>query len=168
MIDNTVLLESPGCTGVRIGGGKVLTAQHCVEDKYEVGDVYTGFTVDYISPDHDFAVLSGDTPRPLMRLPDARVGEHVYVVGYPVSVDDGEQHLTVTDGIVAGPVHNDQQRITAYAYYGNSGGGCWNDAGELVGILVQIRPFEGGYDGYPAPMPAHSYIVPTKYIRPVL
>lgn len=167
MIAHTMQLSDPGCTGVRIGGGKVVTAQHCVEDKYAVGDKYTGLTVEYISDKYDFAVLGGDTAQSPVPLVDAVVGERVYVVGYPVSIDDEEQYLTVTDGVYTGVVADYMQRITAYAYYGNSGGGAWNSSGELVGILVEIRPVgEGQYGIFP--MPAHSYMVPAKLVRDVL
>ena len=167
-ISHTVLLKDPGCTGVRIGGGLVVTAKHCMGSRHE-GDRHSGMTVGYISPDHDFAVLKGDAPIMSVWLRDAKIGQHVYAIGFPVSIDDGKQHLTVTDGIVAGPADSeDQERITAYAYYGNSGGGVWGDGGEVVGILVEIRPSGTADGGYPVPMPAHSYMVPISFVRDVV
>lgn len=165
-IDHTVLLDDPGCTGVRIGDGLVLTAKHCMNGRV-VGDIYSNFTVKYVSPAYDFAVMSGDGPTAGVILQDALIGEHLYVVGYPQSVDDLKQYLTVTDGIFAGPSSYDQERITAYGYYGNSGGGVWNDSGELIGILVTMRPSTATYgpSEIPVPMPAHSFMVPVRFIR---
>jgi hypothetical protein len=163
MIGRTVLLDSPGCTGIRVGGGHIVTAQHCVEGNYLVGELYTGYTVEYISPDYDFAVLAGDEPYMPATLTSAVIGEHVYVVGYPVSIDDNEQQLTVTDGVFTGATDGYLERVTAYGYYGNSGGGVWNDAAELVGVLVEIRPALDGWYGT-APMPAHSYMVPVDLV----
>lgn len=170
MLSRTVLLNDPGCTGVRIGGGQVLTAKHCIageDSSLKVGDDYSGYTVSYIDHDHDFIVMVGDRPLDRIRLPNALIGERVYIVGYPQSIDDSEQHATVTDGIFTGVEYEGMQRVTAYAYYGNSGGGAWNEAGELVGILVEIRPVGVGQYGV-VPMPAHSYMVPTRLIRGAL
>ncbi len=167
MAAHTVLLNEPGCTGVRIGRGLVLTARHCVEDRYLVGQLYSGYTVSYIDSKLDFIVMTGAAYIEPITMPSVVFGEHVYVLGYPVSVDDGEQHLTITDGIFTGVVAEGLERITAYAYYGNSGGGVWNDRAELVGILVQMRPAGEGEYGV-VPMPAHSYMVPVAAIRSVL
>jgi V8-like Glu-specific endopeptidase len=162
-----VLLVNPGCTGVRIGRGQVLTAKHCLDGR-GLGADYGPYTVKYVSWTYDYAVLQGDTAHEAVTLSDAVPGEHVMVVGYPMSIDDQKQHLTYTDGLYTGvETAEHMQRITAYAYYGNSGGGVWNDAGELVGILVEIRPASLGEYG-PVPMPAHSYMVPVRLVKGVL
>lgn len=166
MIAHTMLMKDPGCTGVRVGGGLVVTAAHCLNDRV-LGDLYTDLKVGYISPHHDFAVLSGDTPVSPVWLVDARIGERLYVVGYPGSIDDDTQPLTVTDGVYTGVTSGNMERITAFAYYGNSGGGVWSETGALLGIVVEIRPAGDGNYG-PVPMPAHSYMVPIRYVRSVL
>ncbi len=168
MVAHTVLLHDPGCTGVRVGNGEVLTAKHCIKERV-TGDAYDAYKVKYISPEYDFAVLSGDTQLPIVLMPDAQLGEHLYVVGYPTDINDGKQHLAVTDGVYVGTEWRNMQRITAYAYYGNSGGGCWNDAGELLGILVELRLTDATTgDKYPVPLQAYTYIVPVRYIRGML
>lgn len=171
MIAHTVLLEDPGCTGIRIGGGKVLTAKHCMDD-HPVGSVYTGFTVEYIDAHSDFAVLSGDAPATWVTMPDASEGERVYVVGYGMDINDGKQRRATTDGVYTGVEIDDSsgvlQRITAFAYYGNSGGGVWNERGDLVGILVQGRFTGATYNGYPVPFPCYQYMVPIRFVREVL
>jgi hypothetical protein len=168
VIAHTVLLSEPGCTGVRVGGGLVLTAKHCIEDRYDLNDTYSGFQISHISATRDFIVMAGDTFIKPVALSSALIGEHVYIVGFPMSIDDGAQALTVTDGVFTGREFEGMERITAYAYYGNSGGGVWNDAGELIGILVEMRPDSAGYHGLPSPHPAYSYMVPVRSIRGAL
>ncbi len=165
MVTRTVKLNGPGCSAVRIGGGRVVTAKHCVGSK-RIGDVYSDLVLEYLSPSYDFVILKGDVRLTKVVMSDAIIGEHVYAVGFPGSIDDGKGHLTVTDGVFTGVEDGYMQRITAFGYYGNSGGGgVWNNRGELVGILVEIRPTDATYDGYTAPFPASTYMVPVKYIR---
>jgi hypothetical protein len=162
MVDHTLLLEDPGCTGVRIGGGIVVTAKHCTKDK-AVGDHYGKFVVEYMNPDHDFSLLSGDDAVPPVFLTDAALGEQTYVVGYPVQAVDGEQQLTITDGVFTGATAEDLQRITAECFYGNSGGGAWNVMGDLTGIVVEFAAGDGDM-----PIPGYCYMVPIKYVRAVV
>ena len=165
MIAHTAKLD--GCTGVRIGGGKVLSAAHCLEDGMGKGDTYSGLTIEYVHSAFDYIVLTGDKPIERVRMPDAVIGERVYVVGYPVQLDESVQ-LTVTDGVYTGASDQYMERLTALAYYGNSGGGAWNEAGELVGIVIQIRPTDGSYGPFPSPFPGYTYMVPVDLIRPHL
>lgn len=162
---HTILLKDPGCTGIRVGGGLVVTAAHCV-DEMELGADYSGFKLGYVSPDYDFAVMSGDKEIDPVALVDAAIGQHVYVVGYPVSIDDGEQQLTVTDGVFTGAVDGYMQRLTSGCYYGNSGGGAWSASG-LIGVVVEIRPVADTQYG-PLPFPFHCYTVPAKLLRDVM
>jgi S1-C subfamily serine protease len=162
MIGRTVLLTAPGCTGVRVGSGKVVTAKHCIEGM-KLGGRYSGMTIEYIDAKLDYAVLAGDTAIPPVAIRNVLPGERVFVVGYPGSLDDDEQHLTVTDGVFTGVTSDGLERITAYAYYGNSGGGVWTEDAELAGILVEMRPAVDGAYGV-VPYPAHSYMVPISAV----
>ncbi len=168
MVAHSVQLHGNGgtCSGIRVGGQLVVTAKHCL-DEQAIGDTYSDLTIGYISPDHDFGVLTGDKEISPVAFVDASIGEHVFVVGWPLQLDTGETALTVTDGVYTGTGYEDMQRITAQVYYGNSGGGVWTEAGDLVGVAVEIRPIE--IEGYPPlPFPGYSFMVPAKLLRELL
>jgi S1-C subfamily serine protease len=173
-IRHTLLLDPPGCTGVEIGDGLVVTAKHCLDDGAVVGNPFgapdEAGEIAFISFRHDFAVIKYPrlpSPQTMIHMRPYVVGEHVYIVGYPLQLRSREQELTVTDGLMAGPVDDEgAARTTAEAYFGNSGGGVWGEDGALLGILVSINASPGL--GGPMPYPAQSYMVPVKYILPVL
>lgn len=170
-------LVPPGCTGIEVADGLVVTAKHCLNAAAAVGDNFGAEAspgkVAFISPDHDFTVIAYPTPfyshpRQFIKMRPGRLGEHVYVVGYPVQLRSGEQELTITEGIVAGPADSDgDARITADAYFGNSGGGVWADDGALLGVLVSINAMPG-LEGAPMPYPAQSYMVPIQVVMKAL
>lgn len=165
-IDHTVFLAKSGCTGVLMGADRLVTAKHCLPDGAKTGDSYEGGELLYVSPAYDFVVVKFPDARSAVRLHSATIGEHIYVVGYPVQLGSGAQVLTVTDGLVAGPVDAEgQARITAPVYFGNSGGGVWSESGELVGIAVSI--YAARIDGYQYPLPylAQSFMVPVSLIE---
>lgn len=154
-LKHTFMTESPACTMVDIGGGRVLTAKHCAE-RFGIGGQTDGGVVTYLSPNRDFAVLVDSkrvkNPVPSMRPPV--LGEHIYTLGYPVQVVDDTRQLTVTDGVVTGAVHDGELRITAPIWGGNSGGGAWAEDGSLVGITVS------GIRG----IPSNNYMVSAEDI----
>ena len=184
MVEHTVKLE--GCTGVEVARNVVVTAKHCLDDDAQRNDTYgASGVVWYVSPSYDFAVLvftryPFDYPplpgtrllRPLgvdyLPMRNGSFGEHVYAVGYPVQLGNLKSELTITDGIVAGPVeHDGQWRITAPIYFGNSGGGVWSEKGELVGISVSI--YAADVEGsYPVPYEGQAFIVPISLVLPHL
>lgn len=167
-IARTVYLEGSGCTAVAMGADRMVTAKHCAPDGAAAGDTYEGGILLFVSPTEDFVVIEVFDARHPVALHAGKAGEHIYVVGYPVQLGNGEQDLTVTDGIIAGPISRDlQHRITAPVYFGNSGGGVWSDRGELVGIAVSI--FAAHIDnGRPIPYAGQSFMVPVSSIRPYL
>jgi S1-C subfamily serine protease len=113
------------------------------------------------SPKLDFAVFVNQEwlKHPNLELRNPRLGEHVYTVGYPLQLATGDQELTVTDGVAAGPLDEDGYlRITAPIYFGNSGGGCWAEDGSLLGITVS------GFLG----MPGMNYMVGAEDLAAVL
>lgn len=162
-LKHTVLMEE-GCTAVAVGKGLMVTAAHCV-DKYMLGtDTSIGYLVydgSMVVPERDFAITFDtsrlDDPKAELRKPV--FGEHVFALGYPMQLATDTQELTVTDGLVAGPIDDDGQwRFTAPIYFGSSGGGVWGSDGCLVGISVS---------GY-MKMQGMYYMVPASDIQPKL
>lgn len=159
-IAHTHLMVKEGCTAVDIGKGLLLTAEHCVDHLKRGEDSSMGM-VAYADPVVDFAILfdTGRLDMPVVRMRSARVGEHVWAIGYPVQVVTKEQQLTVTDGVMTGADDGEgHPRFTAPIYFGNSGGGVWSDDGALVGISVS---------GVLA-MPGCNFLVDVKDIVPWL
>lgn len=135
---HTRFMPDPGCTAVDIGGGRVVTAKHCV-DEVDIGAKTAIGVLTYRDPDHDFAFLVNQewVKHPAANLRAPILGEHVYAVGYPMQLSTDTQELTVTDGVVCGPSDEEGHlRFTAPIYFGNSGGGVWAEDGSLVGISV--------------------------------
>lgn len=86
-------------------------------------------------PAHKVAKLAAHTPE---------IGEHVNIVGQPVGM-----YWTYIQGNVSAYRGADMlkgkddkgpwMQVAAPVYFGNSGGGCFNDYGELVGIADWIK-----------------------------
>ena len=86
-------------------------------------------------PKHKVAKVAATTPE---------IGEHVNMVGQPVGM-----YWTYIDGKVSAYRGEDMlkgkddkgpwMQVAAPIYFGNSGGGCFNDYGELVGIADWIK-----------------------------
>lgn len=165
-VDHTELLYPPGCTGVEVARGLVVTAKHCIEEGQKAGDNFkAGGLLAYVSPKYDFVIVVKQIRYgfDFINMRSATPGEHLYLVGYPQQVRNGKQSLTITDGIFTGVVDGDgSERISAPAYFGNSGGGVWGDDGALVGILVNGDFAETGR--WPMPYPAASYMVPIVQV----
>ncbi len=149
------------CSGVWVAKYTILTARHCVADvkrgelvDYVVrGDVYPGasaresdsvvvrhsqlFSVD---EDHDLALLAAVSP-PSHAVADvtldaARAGQRVFTMGHPLG-----QMWSYSSGEVASiryvTSHGHEilfVQATSPISGGNSGGGLFNDFGELVGV----------------------------------
>ena len=64
---------------------------------------------------------------------DTNVGDDVYVCGHPLGV-----HYNITAGIVSN-LHDDHLMVVdASVTFGNSGGGVYNQYGELIGICSSV------------------------------
>ncbi len=163
-IAHSVFLANSGCSAVALGAGKFATAKHCAPDDAKAGDAYEGGILTHVSPSYDFVVFAAPDQRLRIALRAPRVGEHVWVVGFPMQLGSGDQELTVTDGVVAGPVNSDgEARITAPVYFGNSGGGVWGDDGALLGLAVSIYAYTPG-GARPVPYVGQSFMVPANLI----
>ncbi len=100
---------------------------------------------------HKIARLADKTPE---------AGEHVNIVGHP-----GGLYWTYTSGVVAAIRTDDKDDIKApfiqvsgFLYFGNSGGGMFNDFGELEGVASMMS----------SRVPGCSYFISTETIRSVL
>ncbi|MBT4929525.1 MAG: trypsin-like peptidase domain-containing protein [Flavobacteriales bacterium] len=77
---------------------------------------------------------------------DVRLGQEVYTMGYPISTKMGE-NMKVVDGIISSltGAQDDQKYIqtTLPVWYGNSGGPCFNDRGQLIGLVTSVMYHQG-------------------------
>ncbi|MES2373560.1 MAG: trypsin-like peptidase domain-containing protein [Bacteroidota bacterium] len=100
---------------------------------------------------------------------DAKLGQWVLAVGYPLNLD-----VTVTAGIVSAKSRsigiNDRQSNSAIESFiqtdaavnpGNSGGALINTNGELIGINSAIASPTGSYAGY-------SYAIPVNIVKKIV
>ncbi len=134
----------------------VLTAHHCIDGQDNgiyISTAYDGIIrkmlVVKIKSELDLALIISQEPMgrngPYVRFAkkDPKVGEEIWVIGCP----SGEPRV-VTNGIVSKKQKSSDRvrnylRITAPAYYGNSGGGIFNKRGQLTGVLTNM---EMGYN----------------------
>lgn len=111
---------------------------------------------------HDLPVM------PLGNSDDARLGQWVLAIGYPLNLD-----VTVTEGIIsaksrniginrqgAAPVESFIQTDAA-VNPGSSGGALININGELIGINAAIASPTGSFAGY-------AYSIPSNLVRKVV
>jgi len=96
-----------------------------------------------------------------------RIGDHVWLIGSP-----HDQPNTVTDGVVSRRMifarKGYKERITimgstAHGFFGSSGGGVFNDKGELIGVFNVIAHIFGyGH------LPGGNYFIPLQYLQDFL
>lgn len=118
--------------------------QPCVSTAYDTGNHL--MTVYKIDKDKDLALLSSkervkkNGPYVNIATYAPNIGDSVWVIGAPLGAD-----RTVTRGIISNFKSDKKKalyRTTADTFFGNSGGGMFNDNGELVGVahaLIQVR-----------------------------
>ena len=152
LVEDDEGVEMPYCSGVWIGQEEILTALHCMmmtetgTVKYKTLDdadkpskvaKIVGF-----DPENDLAILHVDpkTMAPHLVASVAQEswdGEHVNIVGHTTGL-----WWTYIEGVVSSTRVKEDSRgrprlmlqISSPAWFGNSGGGAWNDRGELIGI----------------------------------
>lgn len=131
---------------------QLLTAWHVVDGMYPdtvfIGliDSQTIKTVKVVkfNKEWDIALLEGtlkessDGPAVVLSDQDPRLGEDVWVIGHPTGIVGN-----ITRGVVGSilTLASGQRilRIDAAVYYGNSGGGIYNQAGEFVGLVFALE-----------------------------
>jgi serine protease Do len=105
---------------------------------------------------------------PIGNSDDARLGEWVLAIGYPLNLD-----VTVTEGIISAKSRNigiNRQgsspvesfiQTDAAVNPGSSGGALINRTGELIGINAAIASPTGSYAGY-------AYSIPSNLVKKVI
>ncbi len=174
-VDSFYYTEGAGSGVIVDEGGYIITNNHVIEDdSYGVADKITvrlsngeEYTATLVGTDTDIAVLkikaTGLTAATIGTSSSLAVGEEVVIIGNPLGTLGG----TVTNGIISAldreiTVGNETMNLlqtNAAVNPGNSGGGMFNLAGELVGI-VNAKYSESGIEGlaFAIPMDDVTYV----------
>ena len=157
--------------------GYIVTNNHVVDGASEISVTLNdrkSYSAKVIGTDAntDLALIKIDghglTVMPMGNSDDARLGQWVLAVGYPLNLD-----VTVTEGIIsaksrniginrqgAAPVESFIQTDAA-VNPGSSGGALINTNGELIGINAAIASPTGSYAGY-------AYSIPSNLVKKVI
>lgn len=167
------------CTGVWIGQETFITARHCVDDMGSLvyykthSDFKAEQLDDFYSDSHTAVVKAIDKPNDLALVGSADVPpKHSFVPiaatepypGEPLNIigHGGGLIYSYLPGVVSRIVkttnaHDDMTRViqtTAPIFFGDSGGGAFNEKGELVGICSFLMK-----------IPSTGFLVHTDEIR---
>jgi len=184
LLDLNVAVANHG--GTAICGGtlvkhrgvvKVLTAGHCVDDGLgqpkEMMDYFNGskrIACNVVKFDrlNDLALLDPEVEQKddcaVVSRANVQPGDDIWVVGNGAGIDD-----IMSRGIVAAVDRDNHSGVNnniidCTAWYGNSGGGVYNEDLELVGVLIQFGPQFGGH----GPETGFMYVVSQSQIRSFL
>jgi S1-C subfamily serine protease len=155
----------------------VITAAHVVREQYKKNpeciinisyrkeDIRKMKVFKY-SDHFDLAVLISTTkevkdgPYAKLAATHGKIGDKVWLIGAPL----GEKN-TVTEGIISNRVENKGKmlyRTTAAGFFGNSGGGLFNEEGELLGVAHILSFFRANiFVIMPVPGGVHAVSVET-------
>jgi S1-C subfamily serine protease len=169
---------------------KVITANHVAEGIQDEGSPIFGGTLSqksYIqfkvlrtAEKHDLALLVSEAPAEddCVVAPVATgfpsVGSFVWVVGYPMGVERNVSH-----GILSATYFSNMKpgtflyRIDAAVAPGNSGGGVFNQQGELIGIVSFMQLMKLPLPGFPilgsaSPVAGGGHAISVVHIRDLL
>jgi len=126
--------------------GYVLTNHHVIEDAREIvarsPRHRCALELVFADPTNDLALLRADSPPPGVALfrdgPQARLGETVMVIGYPLGglLGSGPQVTTGNVSSLIGPGDDTRSlQFTAPTQSGNSGGPLLDGDGTVVGVV---------------------------------
>lgn len=154
---NSTLDTTPYCTGVWIGKKEILTAEHCVDEitPKKGGIVFYQDINDFdkkiikvawivkSNSIQDLALLEAINPpeHPITNLTkEVWDGQHVNIVGHTIGL-----WWSYIEGVVSSNRINSKEetkhvQISSPAWMGNSGGGAFDDEGNLIGICSFVMP----------------------------
>ena len=155
LVDKSLGVIIPVCTGVWIEKNTILTAAHCVEDSpvasyttldgYNKDETKTAILVGY-DKKVDLALLytisSDDHPVAIISKNEVATGDPLHIIGHPVGYAwtymSGEISAVRSDfGGPSGKIEKVIQ-ISAPVWMGVSGGGAFNAQGQLIGICSWV------------------------------
>jgi len=129
-------------SGTVVGAGQVITNCHLLQSGKsqqirQTGNIFKA-TMQYADPDRDLCQLSvADLQAPSVVLGSAkklRVGQRVYAIGAPQGLE-----LTLSEGLISSLRSYDDSpyiQTSAAISPGSSGGGLFDDQGQLIGITT--------------------------------
>lgn len=143
----------PYCSGVWVADDVILTAHHCIEDKIVVLHMvhddmeHTGVSLAMdCDPDNDLALLrvitANNMPHPVVKIADsAWQGQRVHIMGHPAGL-----WWTYIEGLMSSYREKgffntrfpNAYQISSATWFGNSGGGAFDEQGNLLGISSWI------------------------------
>jgi len=126
-------------TTVSIGDGKWLTAKHMVDDAFSISVNGQVAFVDKMGPndtsedmDDDWAILTSYRTRSVAHTFQFEVGDHAFRIG-----NDHNYGLFIAEGVIGEKTKEGLYPLSCSIAPGASGGGVFNDNGELIGIIVR-------------------------------
>lgn len=165
------------CTGVWVSEKQILTARHCVEStfvfykNFEDATPRLGSVVD-LEENDDLALIEAIGTN-LPKHPYAPVsneawsGEHVNIVGHTIGMT-----WSYVEGVVSA-TRNDIMteslrltlQISSPAWFGNSGGGAFDDEGRLVGICSFVSRKAPLMTFFTHPTAINSFLEKNKEVK---
>jgi serine protease Do len=159
------ILDSEGdvqCSSVVIQNQKgkpliVMTAAHCVRDL--INTVTIGFKelkikyeakVIKINQELDLAVLQGTSLQTksdsFARISNSlpAVGEQILIIGSPNGTEKNISRGILSKILFRKDLNMELYQTDAAIFYGNSGGGMFNQRGELIGIISRVSIWQHG------------------------
>lgn len=145
--------QSSGSGVLVNNSGYIVTNNHVIENAKRIRIAFQNDSLEYsaiiLSRDAqaDVAILKIEDDRfksnvnPIKWQTDFKLGEKVFTLGYPISTKMSD-NVKVVDGIISGMKGREGNPLyfqtTLPVWYGNSGGPCFNNKGEIIGLATQI------------------------------